>query len=963
MTSWLAMPNIGQRLVQRAHDGNIEFVLAESLIMQKDGQTFRFTLYSDKLFSDGSELTVDDVIASLKNICLNKNSLSQLGDIIQQPLETGLKKISRYKLEIRLKQRAADLLDRLTLLECTISKEGKQQIFTGGWRKASNEELAIESIPSNAKNHSNYRFIQFQNLPTIHTFDGQFENRAYVMAYPGITVHTPAKGVVSSEDFCELECGFYFYLNLNRSIEAFQDIRTALQLAVKKAFAYSERTRTYPLGSYLHSNHVWYKPLYWHRRGVHLDGKSVKLRLRGAPLNRILLENLAAGCREYGLEIEFIYEDHTSTPSARVHSEYEGVIYTFFCSSIFDGYSFAHFLRHNANLHSPQIKHAVTRFYSVPDVAGQRIAAQEILEALDKSSGLIPLAYTPVMLRSNRGIRQTSNSEHFDFSSILESQEKIAEDKFKQTALSSVGSAVQMIAHDVKKPLSMTSGLLSILQGTNDPKKIKLIIDRYTPQIQRAINSVNAMLQDIMEIGAKTAPLTEPVCPIQLIHSTIGSIFQFEPESDICFSYDFSHTRPLQVESNKTLRVFQNIIMNALQAMGKKGHIWFKTLDRTVSGKSLVEVTIGNDGPLIPKDKQKTIFNLFYTSGKKMGAGLGLAITQKIIEDHGGHICCLSDEERGTEFVFTLPSSSFSTSEAHPILAIHSRELSFKQDNGDPFHRLASQDAEDKTLKIASILNSQKARLMMLVVDDESFYCDLLIEFIKQDQHLNASIELLTAADAKTALEIFIERLPDIVIVDVNLGAKSEDGFSLVKKMREHDDKSKICIHSNGSAFEYQSKSIKAGADLYLPKPMVKAQLVSLIYSLDIIRHNQDNPAFVERKYRVLIVDDDYIYIEAWELIADLAITSYSAAEHVLADLKSGHMTLEAFDVVILDYRLSGGEDGLTLAKELAEINAHLPIVLASEYNFAPEELPPCIRFAVGKDPQTVWPRIRSLIS
>jgi len=68
-----------------------------------------------------------------------------------------------------------------------------------------------------------------------------------------------------------------------------------------------------------------------------------------------------------------------------------------------------------------------------------------------------------------------------------------------------------------------------------------------------------------------------------------------------------------------------------------------------------VNITFKDHGLGIPESIKDKIFTTFMTHGKKEGAGLGLAITKKIVDVHGGFISAESDLGEGAEFIITLP--------------------------------------------------------------------------------------------------------------------------------------------------------------------------------------------------------------------------------------------------------------------------------------------------------------------
>ena len=116
--------------------------------------------------------------------------------------------------------------------------------------------------------------------------------------------------------------------------------------------------------------------------------------------------------------------------------------------------------------------------------------------------------------------------------------------------------------------------------------------------------------------------------------------------------FDLKHSHMILVEPHKVRRVFSNILSNAVQAVGRGGHIWFNTKE---DGKQIV-FCIGNSNSFISNEDHSRLFEAFFTKNKKGGTGLGLAIAQKVVQAHGGEIWCKSSLEKMTvEFFFSLP--------------------------------------------------------------------------------------------------------------------------------------------------------------------------------------------------------------------------------------------------------------------------------------------------------------------
>jgi len=113
---------------------------------------------------------------------------------------------------------------------------------------------------------------------------------------------------------------------------------------------------------------------------------------------------------------------------------------------------------------------------------------------------------------------------------------------------------------------------------------------------------------------------------------------------------------PVLADPSQLEQVFLNICLNAVQAMraqaGSGGQGGTLTL-RSREGEGHVAVEIADSGPGIPSDLRGQVFKPFFTT-KREGNGLGLAISARIVAEHGGHIGYRCPPEGGTIFTITL---------------------------------------------------------------------------------------------------------------------------------------------------------------------------------------------------------------------------------------------------------------------------------------------------------------------
>lgn len=268
-------------------------------------------------------------------------------------------------------------------------------------------------------------------------------------------------------------------------------------------------------------------------------------------------------------------------------------------------------------------------------------------------------------------------TEEFKFlknniSSIIFDLKNYQEQKMRHKNLIAIGNSASMIAHDIRRPFT---SLLTFLDMLRHHKDNQAFIQEGIREIKSLLNSTDTMLKELLEFTQDTEPDKKPYNLQTLITSAIVDTFRNDADRlDIELNYAFGHTMAVYCNREKILRVFQNILENAEQALEGKGNIRFETKDLHVSGQAMLEINISNNGPPIPKEFIPKLFDPFFSKGKKLGTGLGLSICHKIVTVHGGKICTRSLPEK-TSFIIVLPSYEFKTASHEDELIRHTREL------------------------------------------------------------------------------------------------------------------------------------------------------------------------------------------------------------------------------------------------------------------------------------------------
>jgi signal transduction histidine kinase len=171
------------------------------------------------------------------------------------------------------------------------------------------------------------------------------------------------------------------------------------------------------------------------------------------------------------------------------------------------------------------------------------------------------------------------------------------------------------------------------------------------------------MIENFLTVG-KPLPLNKSdVDLVALIREVISLAHQKAVEQGIAIEVSEATPIPrLQADPVQIKTCLMNVVLNAIQAMPAGGRLRVTTRHcaearserHTPEPNGTVEVIISDTGPGISEEDLNRIFNPYFTT-KKLGIGLGLAITKKIVEEHRGRISVSSRPNEGTDVVISLP--------------------------------------------------------------------------------------------------------------------------------------------------------------------------------------------------------------------------------------------------------------------------------------------------------------------
>lgn len=555
-------------------------------------------------------------------------------------------------------------------------------------------------------------------------------------------------------------------------------------------------------------------------------------------------------------------------------------------------------------------------------------------------------------------------------------QAEIINEKNKNRVNEALAQTIQMIAHDVRKPFTMVKSLLNLIETTDHSDDIKSLSKTYLPEVNYAIMSVNSMVQDIMEIGSDQIKLfQEPVAVNSLILSSVNEIFRYDQNSDIQLQYQLDNNQQVYVDIMKSIRIFSNIISNAVQAMKNGGDIWFRSKDVKLNGTNMVEICIGNSNSFIEEDSLDDLFETFFTKNKKGGTGLGLAIAKKIVSIHGGTIYCRSNKSIGVEFYFTLPAANEIEKIGKLELPNHSRDLFLH--NYKSVKNLSADSNFKDVLELESLL-LEKIKILeekivqIIAVDDEAIYRDLIQELVPKSSPLRDKIIIQTYSKPNQAFDEITKSNCDLVLMDIDLNHHEKSGFDITKQLRDSGFENRICIHSNRGTFEYNEEFKRSGADFMIPKPLSYIHLLKLLDSVVSEKNNnssqkheifkcKNTSADIGEDEYIVIIDDSFILRESWRIQIDVNQISFSTPEEFFLAIDANPSLLSNTTCIITDNDFGNQSifTGHQLAEKLRNLNFSKPIFLCSDGIFEDQSIGKYFNKRVSKNALQCWQEIQ----
>jgi len=241
-------------------------------------------------------------------------------------------------------------------------------------------------------------------------------------------------------------------------------------------------------------------------------------------------------------------------------------------------------------------------------------------------------------------LEQEKNKLKDAYRQISVTQEKLLEAE----RLAAIGKMAAYVSHEIRNPLVTIGGFAQTIQ--RHPEKISQTKGRIRI-IVKEVNRLEKILSEVLEFSKPYKPNFQPARINQVVKETCVLIQRELAKKKIGLAMELAPGLPrLLVDAKQVTQALLNVFKNSIYAMPRGGTITVKTerADRCL------RVIIRDTGRGIPQELLDKLFTPFFTT-KRKGSGLGLAVTEQIVKDHGGWIEVKSEVGKGTTFLLYLP--------------------------------------------------------------------------------------------------------------------------------------------------------------------------------------------------------------------------------------------------------------------------------------------------------------------
>jgi signal transduction histidine kinase len=219
--------------------------------------------------------------------------------------------------------------------------------------------------------------------------------------------------------------------------------------------------------------------------------------------------------------------------------------------------------------------------------------------------------------------------------------------------LASLGTLTAGLAHEIRNPMVAIKTLTQLLPERLDDEEFR---SQFLKIASGEVDRISSLVNELLDFARPSDPRWALEDINAILDGMILLISTATKKKLITIIKDYAtNLPPVQIDREQIKQVVLNILLNAIDATSENGKIMVKTRSFIKpGGEPYIQIEFTDTGCGIPSEHLEDIFNPFFTT-KATGSGLGLSISNQIVQDHKGYIDVESQLEKGASFFINLP--------------------------------------------------------------------------------------------------------------------------------------------------------------------------------------------------------------------------------------------------------------------------------------------------------------------
>lgn len=457
------------------------------------------------------------------------------------------------------------------------------------------------------------------------------------------------------------------------------------------------------------------------------------------------------------------------------------------------------------------------------------------------------------------------------------------------------------MSHELRTPLNAIIGFAEVLRdkiaGDLNEEQIDFVNDIHSSgchllQMINDILDLSKIEAGRMELQPEVFPVPEAIADVHTILKGLASKKHLELKTAV-----LTDVKNIEADRVKFKQILYNLLSNAIKFTPENGKI---ILEAGIVD-DMLQVSVSDTGIGMKSEDQEKVFKEFWQADssfarKYEGTGLGLALTKRIVEMHGGKIWFESEYGKGSMFYFALPLKA-------------------------PTRIKKPKEAEARPRQV--VTTGEKEAKTVLVVEDDRMAADLLTLYLT-----NAGYNVIIAVDGEDAIKKAMEFHPFLITLDIMLPKK--DGWDVLSELKNSPDVADIPVIIL-SMIDNKDLGFSLGAAEYLMKPIDRVKFINTVNTCIPHERNTGNSK------KILVVDDDEKAVKFMSAVLEDAgfdvLKAYSGNAGINLAIHSNP------DLMILDLMMPD----ITGFDVIEKLRMHptakgIPIIICSAKDITPED-------------------------